>query len=66
MDVVITFRTRAVFFLREESVRAIQWAPKHNEFNFILNPNDGQDEMGAVCGIYVGEVKSRGKFGEKT
>jgi len=24
-----------------------------------------KEEVGAVCGIYGGEVKSRGKFGEK-
>jgi hypothetical protein len=25
-----------------------------------------EDEMGAVCSIYGGEVKSTGNFGEKT
>jgi hypothetical protein len=66
LDFVINFRARAVFFLRVESVRAIQWAPKNNAFNFILNLNDGQEERGGRCMWYLwGEVKSRGKFGEK-
>jgi hypothetical protein len=42
LDFVINFQARTAFSLREECVTAIQWARKHNAFNFILNPNDGQ------------------------